>query len=52
MRLTLRNIEVGTRSQAGGLGETSVRCWDEEDRRARYNAAPAACWTYPPRELE
>jgi hypothetical protein len=52
MRLTLRNIEVGTRSGTGGLGETSVRCWDEEDRRARYNAVSDACWIYQHRDVE
>ncbi len=52
MRLTLENIGAGTRSQTGGLGETSVRCWDEEDRRARYNAVSDACWIYQRRDLE
>jgi hypothetical protein len=52
MRLTLRNIGAGTRSQIGGLGEASVRCWDEGDRRARYNAVSDACWIYQHRDLE
>jgi hypothetical protein len=53
MRLTLSNIGVGTRSRTGGLGEPPVRCyWDEEDRRARYNAVSDACWIYRSRDLE
>jgi hypothetical protein len=52
MRLTIRNIEVGTRSRTGGLGETPVRCWDEGDRRARYNAVSDACWIYQHHDLE
>jgi hypothetical protein len=52
MRLTLRNIGVGTGSQSGGLGERQLRYWDEEDRRARYNAVSDACWIYQHRDLE
>jgi hypothetical protein len=53
MRLSLRrNIGVGTSSRTEGLGETPVRCWDEEDRRARYNAVSDACWIYQDRDLE
>jgi hypothetical protein len=52
MRLTLKNFGGGTRSWTGGLGETPVRCWDEEDRRARYNAVSDACWIYQDRDLE
>jgi hypothetical protein len=52
MRLTLSNIGVGTRSRTGGLGEPPVRYWDEEDRRARYNAVSDACWIYQRRDLE
>ena len=52
MRLTLRNVGVSARSRTGGLGEAPVRCWDEEDRRARYNAVSDAIWIYQHRELE
>ncbi len=52
MRLTLRNIGIGTRRLTAGLGETPARYWDEEDRRARYNAVSDAIWIYQDRELE
>ena len=52
MRLTIGNIGIGTRRRTAGLEETPVRCWDEEDRRARYNAVSDAIWIYQRRELE
>jgi hypothetical protein len=52
MMLTLRNFGIGTRTQTGGLGETPVRYWNEEDRRVRYNAVSDAIWIYQDRELE
>jgi hypothetical protein len=52
MRLTLSNIGVGTRSRTGGLGEPPTMYWDEENRRARYNAVSDACWIYQRRDLE
>ena len=52
MRLTLRNIGIGTRRRTADLGETPARYWDEEDRRARYNAVSDAIWIYQDRELE
>lgn len=52
MRLTPRNFGNGARRWTGGLGETSVSYWDEEDRRARYNALSDAIWIYQDRELE
>ena len=52
MRLALGNIGIGARSRTGGLGETPVRYWDEDDRRARYNAVSDALWIYQDREVE
>ena len=52
MKLALGNIGIGARSRTGGLGETPVRYWDEDDRRARYNAVSDALWIYQDREVE
>jgi hypothetical protein len=52
MRLALGNIGIGARSRTGGLGETPMRYWDEDDRRARYNAVSDALWIYQDREVE
>jgi hypothetical protein len=52
MRLTFRNIGSGTKSRTGDPGQTPVKYWDEEDRRARYNAVSDACWIYQHLEVE
>ena len=52
MKLALGNIGIGAGSRTGGLGETPVRYWDEDDRRARYNAVSDALWIYQDREVE
>ena len=52
MKLALGNIGIGARSRTGGLSETPVRYWDEDDRRARYNAVSDALWIYQDREVE
>jgi hypothetical protein len=52
MKLALGNIGFGAKSRTGGLGETPVRYWDEDDRRARYNAVSDALWIYQDREVE
>jgi hypothetical protein len=51
-RMALGNIGIGASSRTGGLGETPVRYWDEDDRRARYNAVSDALWIYQDREVE
>lgn len=52
MGLTLRRIGIGARRKTGGLVEMPVGCWDDEDRRVRYNAVSDACWIYGYRDLE
>lgn len=54
MGLTLRNIGGGARGAGWneGLVEAPVVFWDEEDRRARYDAVSDACWVYRYRRLE
>jgi hypothetical protein len=52
MKLALRNVGVGTRSRSGGTVETPVKYWDEDDRRARYNAVSDSLWIYQDREVE
>ena len=55
MGLTLKNIGRGARGDdqsEGGFGEAPVVFWDEDDRRARYNAVSDACWIYQYRRLE
>jgi hypothetical protein len=52
MKLALGNIGIGARSRTGGPGETPVKYWDEDDRRARYNAVSDALWIYQDREVE
>ena len=51
MRLTLRNIGVGTRRRTAGLGETPARYWDEEDRRVGYKAGQDTIRLYQDRQL-
>lgn len=50
MSSTFRNIGIGASS--GALKEPPAGCWDEEDRRARYDAVSDACWIYQYRDLE
>jgi hypothetical protein len=52
MKLALRNFGAATRSRTGGLDETPLKYWDEDDRRARYNAVSDALWLYQDREVE
>jgi len=47
MRLTIRKNDSSSFEER--FGKTY---WDEDDRRARYNAVSDACWIYQYRELE
>lgn len=43
MSLTLKDIGIGQRSGSGAVEGPPVGCWDEGDRRARYDALSDAC---------
>ena len=48
MSITIGNFEIGKSK----TGTSEKRYWDEDDRRARYNAVSDAGWIYQYRELE
>lgn len=48
MSLTIGNFEIGKSK----TGTSEKRYWDEDDRRARYNAVSDAVWVYQYRDLE
>lgn len=50
MRLTIRKSERGGIEEI--FGQNDRVYWNEDDRRARYDAVSDACWIYQYRDLE